>query len=349
MRNFELTPIECQKLKKAHHHAKEKWAADRLKAIYLLGTGWTLELTSEALMVDIETLRNWIDRYRNGGIKKLLQRDYLGRDAELSKEQLQELRAHLQLNTYMTVKAIRDYIYKKYAIKYSRSGATALLHRMGFVYKKPKIHPGKVDAVAQIKFLEKYHKIRKSGFPVYFVDGCHPQHNSQPNYGWILKGENKLLLSNTGRKRVNIHGALNINTHKLISVIDDRINGDSFIELLNKVKRTQKKNKKAYFILDNAGYHKSEQILNYLKLNKWVKLVFLPPYYPHLNLIERVWKYFKQSVLYNRYYPDFSSFKNSCANFLKDNHRKKLTTLLTEKFHLVHKNWSMLTPNFGMA
>ncbi|MBS0290115.1 MAG: hypothetical protein JSS07_08800 [Proteobacteria bacterium] len=38
MRNFELTPIECQKLKKAHRHAKEKWAADRLKAIYLLGT-----------------------------------------------------------------------------------------------------------------------------------------------------------------------------------------------------------------------------------------------------------------------------------------------------------------------
>jgi hypothetical protein len=61
MRNFELTPIECQKLKKAHRHAKEKWAADRLKAIYLLGTGWTLEKTAEALMVDIETLRNWID------------------------------------------------------------------------------------------------------------------------------------------------------------------------------------------------------------------------------------------------------------------------------------------------
>src|SRR5271163_2359308 len=110
MRNFELTAIERQKLKKAHRHAKEKWAADRLKAIYLLGIGWTLELTSEALMVDIETLRNWIDRYRNGGIQKLLQRDYFGRDAELSKEQLQELKAHLQLNTYMTIKAIRAYI-----------------------------------------------------------------------------------------------------------------------------------------------------------------------------------------------------------------------------------------------
>ena len=348
MRNFELTPTERQKLKKAHRHAKEKWAADRLKAIYLLGTGWTLELTSEALMVDMETLRNWIDRYRNGGIKKLLQRDYFGRDAELTKEHVQELKAHLQLNTYMTIKVIRDYIYKKYAIKYSRSGATALLHRMGFVYKKPKIHPGKVDAVGQIKFLEKYEKIRKSGASVYFVDGCHPQHNSQPNYGWILKGENKLLLSNTGRKRVNIHGALHINSHKLINVVDERINGETFIDLLKKVEQVNGKVKKAYFILDNAGYHKSDKILKYLKKNKWVKLIFLPPYCPHLNLIERVWKHFKQSVLYNRYYSDFASFKQACIDFLKSDHRKKFSTLLTEKFQLVHKNWSMLTPKFAL-
>ena len=347
MRNFELTSIECQKLRKAHRHAKEKWAADRLKAIYLLGTGWTLEKTAEALMVDIETLRNWIDRYRNGGIKKLLQRDYFGRDAELAKEQLEELKVHLQENTYMTIKAVREYIYKHYVIKYSRSGATALLHRLGFVYKKPKVQPGKIDAIAQIKFLEKYEEIRKSGTPVYFVDGCHPQHNSQPNYGWILKGENKLLLSNTGRKRVNIHSALHINAHKLISVMDEKIDTNTFVELLKAVERKNGK-KKSYFILDNAGYHKSDKVQEYLKKNKWIKLVFLPPYCPHLNLIERVWKYFKQSVLYNRYYSDFKSFKEACVSFLKANHRKKFTTLLTEKFHLVHKNWSMLTPKFAV-
>lgn len=58
------------------------------------------------------------------------------RNFELTPIECQKLKkAHLQLNTYMTVKAIRDSIYKKYAIKYSRSGATALLHRMGFVIK----------------------------------------------------------------------------------------------------------------------------------------------------------------------------------------------------------------------
>ncbi|WP_375338927.1 transposase [Candidatus Berkiella aquae] len=41
-------------------------------------------------------------------------------------------------------------------------------------------------------------------------------------------------------------------------------------------------------MLDNAGYHKSEKIQKYLKKNKWVKLIFLPPYCPHLNLIEHV-------------------------------------------------------------
>jgi len=350
MRNFELTAIERHKLKKAHRNAKEKWAADRLKAIYLLGSGWTLELTAEALMLDMETLRNWIVRYQDGGIKKLLQRDYFGRDSELNTIQIQELKSHLQINTYMTAKAVRDYIQKQYKVKYSRSGTTALLHRLGFVYKKPKIHPGKIDAAAQIKFLEKYDKIRRSGEPVYFVDGCHPQHNSQPNYGWILKGHNKLLLSNTGRKRVNIHGGLNINSHKLISIVDEKnIDADTFILLLEAIQKKHQKEKKVHIILDNAGYHKGEKVMGFLRKNKRLKLSFLPPYCPHLNLIERVWKHFKNSVLYNRYYPVFTEFKQACVNFLNDDHRKKFATLLTEKFHLVEKNWSMLTPKFSVA
>jgi transposase len=350
MRNFKLNPNELFRLRKAHRNAKEKWAADRIKAIVLLGSGWTLELTAEALMVDIETLRNWIERYREGGTKRLLERDYLGREGELDEEQQQELKVHLQDNTYMTVKAIRAHIHKQYGVKYSRSGATALLHRLGFVYKKPKIHPGKIDAVAQIKFLEKYDKIRRSGEPVYFVDGCHPQHNSQPNFGWILKGHNKLLLSNTGRKRVNIHGGININTHKLVSIVDDKnIDADTFILLLEAIQKRHGKGEKVHIILDNAGYHKGDKVAEFLKKNKKLKLTFLPPYCPHLNLIERVWKHFKNSVLYNRYYPVFSEFKQACVNFLKTDHRKKFATLLTEKFHLVEKNWSMLTPNFGMA
>jgi len=56
----------------------------------------------------------------------------------------------------MTVQSIVDYMKKKYRVVYSISGMTDLLHRIGFVYKKPKIIPGKADAEEQEKFIEDY-------------------------------------------------------------------------------------------------------------------------------------------------------------------------------------------------
>jgi len=67
-----------------------------------------------------------------------------------------------------------------------------------------------------------------------------------------------------------------------------------------------------------------------------IKLIFLPPYSPNLNLIERYWKFFKKKVLNNRYYETFEEFKPACQSFLRK--RKKylpeLSTLLTENFHI---------------
>ncbi len=81
-------------------------------------------------------------------------------------------------------------------------GITKLLHRLGFAYKKPKIIPGKVDRVKQEAFLKTYWETKASlGVKdrMYFLDSTHPQHNTQPSYGWILKGKtnDKLVKTNS--------------------------------------------------------------------------------------------------------------------------------------------------------
>ncbi|SMG65551.1 [similarity to] transposase, partial [methanotrophic bacterial endosymbiont of Bathymodiolus sp.] len=48
-----------------------------------------------------------------------------------------------------------------------------------------------------------------------------------------------------------------------------------------------------------------------------IHLLFLPPYSPNLNLIERLWKFTKKKCLYNKYYESFHNFKeaiNDCLN-----------------------------------
>jgi hypothetical protein len=47
-----------------------------------------------------------------------------------------------------------------------------------------------------------------------------------------------------------------------------------------------------YVTWDNARYYRSKAVQEYLKSSR-IELIFLPPYAPNLNLIERLWKFFK--------------------------------------------------------
>jgi len=76
MKNFTLSEKEIKSLRATHKTLKEKWAADRLKAIISLGNGWTLEEVAEILLLDIETLRNYIKAFESGGVEALVERHY---------------------------------------------------------------------------------------------------------------------------------------------------------------------------------------------------------------------------------------------------------------------------------
>ncbi|WP_198244899.1 transposase [methane-oxidizing endosymbiont of Gigantopelta aegis] len=71
---------------------------------------------------------------------------------------------------------------------------------------------------------------------------------------------------------------------------------------------------------------------------KWQQpLVFLPPYAPNLNLIERYWRYFKKEILYDQYYETFKEFKIACETFFSEpeKHVDNLRSLLTENFQII--------------
>jgi transposase len=329
-------------LKSAHRSVKDKRGADRIKSIYLLGTGWNVEDVCEALMVEEETLRNYIKRYREGGVKKLLENNYAGGQAKLSIEQLCELEDHIEQNCYLDVKPIIEYVRKNYGVEYSISGMTEVLHRLNFTYKKPKLIPGKADPKAQEDFLKKYEKIKAKkadSDPILFMDGVHPQHNTVTACGWIKKGCDKEIKSNTGRKRLNINGALNIEEMRVTVEYEETLNASNILLFFKKIRRVYKHSKKIYIICDNAPYYKSREVRKVAK-EMGIELIFLPPYSPNLNLIERLWKFFRKKVLHNRYYEKFNDFKNACEDFFKNirKYKNELQSLLTENFQILGVN-----------
>lgn len=334
-----LTEEERKSYKALHKSTRRKQDADRIKTILLLDQGYSPQEIAEILLIDEGTVRRWLARFEVSGIKALLEDKYKGKTSKLTQEEQKALSTHLEEHLYLTAKQIATYINHSYGVVYTIKGVTKLLHRLGFCYKKPCHIPGKADAESQEAFVRKYQQLKAEKAredSIYFMDGVHPLHNSQPAYGWIRKGEKKMLKSNTGRQRLNINGAYNIETHKVVVRTDKSINAQSTVALLKQLLKEQPLGM-LYIILDNARYYRSQLVKDFVGTNERIELVFLPAYSPNLNIIERLWRFFKKNITYNRYYEKFSVFEKNCLDFFEniDRYKNELKNLMADNFYIL--------------
>ena len=81
---------------------------------------------------------------------------------------------------------------------------------------------------------------------------------------------------------------------------------------------------------------KKKKVKDLAKLLK-IKILYLPPYSPNLNPIERLWKFIKKKVTANRYFEEFDDFKNELMKFFRGirRYRLELRTLRTDNFYIL--------------
>lgn len=339
-----LSAQQVLALKQEHKKCKEKRYAYRINAILLLNAGYSFQQVAEIFMMDDDTIRTYLTIYEQEGVEGLMIDLYVGSSPMLYEKELDELVKHLEIHTYLSAKEICQYVREKFRVEYSVTGMTALLHRLNFVYKKPKIVPGKADAELQKKFVRKYRRIKASKADedqIYFADGCHPMLNPIAGYGWIKKGVQKEIPSNTGREHLNLNGAYNPETGEVIVIESATINAQSTMELFEKIQRKQTEGN-IYFISDNAKYYRSKLIKEYLRKHHRIKITPLPSYSPNLNLIERLWHFYKKKTLYHTYYANLKDLREATQIFFKNlrRYRTELKNLMTENFQIIKPNFS---------
>ncbi len=214
-----------------------------------------------------------------------------------------------------------DFFLKEtFGILYTPSEVRDLLHRIGYKYKKPKLVPGNPDVDAQEIFAMQYEifiKNKKANCKVLFLDVVHPEHNTLAASGWIKHGQKRKLNTNSGKERLNLQCAINAEAYQVTLIESETVNSDSAVNLLTAIERAYPLSKEIYIILDNAKYYYSKLVKEFIQISK-VKLVFLPSYSPNLNLIERLWKFFKKKILYNRYHANINAFRLASINFFKN-------------------------------
>lgn len=265
-----------------------------------------------------------------------------GSSSKLNDAETDELEQHLSKTTYLKVKNIVAYVKKTFGKQYSRTGMTAWLKDHGFTFKKPEKIPGKLDPNRQAQFIEEYYRLKSSlGFSdeLYFLDAVHPEYQSQAVSGWIKKGECKTLQTTGKQKRLHFVGALALNTMEVMVREYETIDADSMIRFFQDLERSHCSGR-IHVILDNAAAHRNHKLTDFLKSSR-IHLHYLPPYSPNLNPIERLWKVFRETTLYNRFFETCSDFFTAVRGFFADKvHRIRgfLRRRINDNFQIIKLN-----------
>ncbi len=328
-------------MRRGHKQTQNRAFADRIKAVVLLSEGWDAVKIAEALLIDERTVRQYFYTYMRFGVDGLMFNSYHGRESYLNSEMIADLTQCVNEVAPATVKEVDAYVHNKHNVSYSISGMTKLLRRLNFIYKKTKNVPSKSNEEAQREFVKTCCEIREkseTNEPILFMDERHPVHNNAVSCAWIQKGSEKRIKANTGRQRLNINGALDNKTHNVQVVFSQCINAQSTIELFKQIEAFYPNATRITIIADVARYYRSRLVSDFLKTSR-INVLFLPPYSPNLNLIERLWRFMRKKVLNNCYYETFALFRAACGNFFENIKRfsKELESLFAENFQIIRQ------------
>ena len=204
----------------------------------------------------------------------------------------------------------------------SRSGLIALLHRLGLEYHKPEVIGRKLDAEKQQAFIEGYENLLNSLGPdeaVLFLDAVHPTHAARPVGCWAPKEEKLAIEQTSGRQRINIHGAIDLETGQTRMIEAETIDAASTIRLLESLEALYPLLAIIHVYLDNARYHHAKLVQAWLaQPGRRIRLHFVPAYCPHLNPIERLWGVMHKHLTHNKCYATSREFAGAVLTFLRE-------------------------------
>lgn len=316
----------------------------RMNALLLLDDGWTAERVAEALFIDAETVRAHRRLYAAGGRAGVERLAYVGHAAVLDDAQVAELSAELSGRVYLTAVAVCGFVATRFGLAYTPHAMARLLGRLGYVWKRPKVVPAKADPAAQRAFLDEVllplmtAAEADPATPLLFVDATHPAYDAHPAQGWIRRGETATLKSNHGRANVTLNGALSWPAREVITREAELITGAEMVAFFEQIEARYPMARCISLVLDNATYNRAALVREWLARSGCrVRLVYLPPYAPNLNLIERLWWFFKKKTLWNNHYATLAEFRAAIHGFFTnlDRWKPELASLLTRNFHLI--------------
>ena len=308
----------------------------------LLDTGMSCAEVAVVLFIDDDTIRGFHKTFVADGLSGLERFESGGSSCALNDEKIKSFVAWVDEVHPTTRRIAGAWLKQMFEQSYSKAGLIALMNRVGLVFRKPVLIPRLVDGEAQIAWITAYEKLLNEMTPnemTMFMDAVHPAHQSRAAGCWTKGDAPPLALAtNSGRDRINVHGAIDLATGQTVMVEEERINAETTIKLLDLVEQRNPTMTSIFVFVDQAAYHKSKVVKEWLAMpERRIKLRLVPTYCPHLNPIERLWGEMHRWVTHNTCYATKKEFSDAILKFLTEtvpNEFHKFRSRITDNFRI---------------
>jgi len=277
----------------------------RLSAMHLLLLGADYQVVLRHSRVNERTFRMWIAHFNEQGIDALIYKPYPGRRRILPADQVaSEILPvvddpSLADQTHWTVTKLCGWLREEKKIDISYRTLVRYLHEHNYARRIPRRMPEPPDRDAWEDLRETFATelitmLEDPGCDVFFGDEAGFEGDPRPRAKWVKRGSRPTQGYHGGHVRQNVVGAVNPATGQLISLIVPHCDTQVFQLFLDTMAQESPPtpDRKTILILDNASWHKTKCLC-------WhhIKPIYLPPYSPDFNPIERLWQHLKGHYL----------------------------------------------------
>lgn len=307
---------------------------ERLRMLYLFRTGQakTRKSAAEMLSVHRTTVSIWLNAYERGGLGRLLHmKTKPNHKSSLPVHVLHTLKRKLRRRRgFNSYKSIQRWLEKRYSLSVPYSTVHGIV-RYGL---KAKL---KVGRKSHVKKNEKDGVAFRKNIPA--ILSCLKPLSDSDNMRLFSQDESRFGLLPIPRRRITLPGIKPISPVQFqfecyyrYGAVEPKTGESFFLELPNLNAQCFQtyldEFSKAYadsfnvMILDRGKFHQAQR----LKIPHNVALVFIPPYSPELNPIERLWEDIKDEIS-DELYPTIQALTDRVASILNRYTKEEIQSL----------------------
>ena len=305
-------------LSEAISKEKDPKTRNRMMAVRMvLLFGHSAKHAAEVFSVTDRSVRNWADRFEDGGPEALRDLPKSGRPPSAPRDRVNRIISKLA-DMYTTPERLREELYNRTGVRFSLGHVRRLMRKHGVSSKVPTlVHVNRESRRAvmmwQRRAGKRISRLKRAGYTVLVQD--------EAFFVWdTVKGKKlwtwthrRIFMQYTGsHQRIAVFGALAENGAQMFRSYKTA-NSDAFMDFVRQLKA---RFGKVAIIMDKAPWHASKKTTRMMREENVVQ-VFLPTGSPYLSAVEACWQRAKRHLLVAEHYPTFGRMKEAVSNFFK--------------------------------